>query len=283
MKPRANRNQSRKRGFTLIELLVVIAIIALLAAILFPVFSRARENARRSTCQSNLKQLGLGLIQYSQDNDECFPKGPVVNAPDWNMNRGSGWGGPVYPYVKSAQVYVCPSDTKAPNNNPQISYAYNQAFTYSWNGWKGTPNLPAFTETDKTVLLFEVTNVTWDPTTDGPLSAYSPAGSGYTGSPNLQPTNPQPLYDTGFMGSSSATSAPCASTTACPFYNAPTGRHLGTANFLFVDGHVKALQGTQVSAGTAAPSPSSAPSGNTSPWNAAGTATTAYEGTFSPI
>src|SRR5687767_10691477 len=64
---------TRKTAFTLIELLVVIAIIALLAAILFPVFARARENARRAGCQSNLKQIGLGIMQYSQDYDELMP------------------------------------------------------------------------------------------------------------------------------------------------------------------------------------------------------------------
>jgi len=65
-------DQAAGSGFTLIELLVVVAIIALLAAILFPVFSRARENARRTTCQSNLKQLAMGMIQYAQDSDECY-------------------------------------------------------------------------------------------------------------------------------------------------------------------------------------------------------------------
>src|SRR6476619_5175287 len=65
--------QAKKKAFTLIELLVVIAIIAILAAILFPVFGRARENARRSSCQSNLKQIGLGIAQYTQDNDEAYP------------------------------------------------------------------------------------------------------------------------------------------------------------------------------------------------------------------
>src|ERR1043165_2296074 len=71
--PKQQRRLARS-GFTLVELLVVIAIIALLSAILFPVFSRARENARRSSCQSNLKQLGLGILQYTQDYDEKFPQ-----------------------------------------------------------------------------------------------------------------------------------------------------------------------------------------------------------------
>src|SRR5687768_182630 len=83
------------RGFTLIELLVVIAIIALLAAILFPVFARARENARKTSCLNNCKQMALGLMQYSQDYDELLPKGS-------SNNRGNGWAGPTLTYVKSA-------------------------------------------------------------------------------------------------------------------------------------------------------------------------------------
>src|SRR5690606_6779733 len=74
-----SENSGAKRGFTLIELLVVIAIIAILAAILFPVFARARENARRASCQSNLKQIGLGLMQYTQDYDERLPAGFLTN------------------------------------------------------------------------------------------------------------------------------------------------------------------------------------------------------------
>lgn len=106
-----SRPRKARTGFTLIELLVVIAIIALLAAILFPVFARARENARRSRCQSNLKQIGLGLIQYAQDFDETVPH-------SWyNVNTTSNntdiykWMDAIYPYVKSEQIFVCPSDT----------------------------------------------------------------------------------------------------------------------------------------------------------------------------
>src|ERR1035437_1858197 len=81
------------RGFTLIELLVVIAIIAILAAILFPVFAKARENARRASCMSQLKQLGLGMMQYTQDSDEAYPAG-LKNNNNW---LGIGWAGAINP------------------------------------------------------------------------------------------------------------------------------------------------------------------------------------------
>ena len=94
-------------GFTLIELLVVIAIIAILAAILFPVFARAREKARQASCQSNMKQLALALLMYAQDYDETIPA--------WKVSGGCGVGGVfswkhvIYPYVKNKQVFICPS------------------------------------------------------------------------------------------------------------------------------------------------------------------------------
>ena len=100
----SNVGRLAARGFTLIELLVVIAIIAILAAILFPVFARARENARRASCSSNLKQIGLGLIQYSQDYDEKYPYSRTDPDP-------APWQTKIFPYVKSSQLFACPSNT----------------------------------------------------------------------------------------------------------------------------------------------------------------------------
>jgi prepilin-type N-terminal cleavage/methylation domain-containing protein/prepilin-type processing-associated H-X9-DG protein len=111
------KKSSPRRAFTLIELLVVIAIISLLAAILFPVFARARENARRASCQSNLKQLGLGIAQYNQDYDETMP---LVCANTETNGCAYTWFDEVYPYVKNNQVAFCPDDIQplAYNTSP---------------------------------------------------------------------------------------------------------------------------------------------------------------------
>ena len=130
----------RKRGFTLIELLVVIAIVAILAAILFPVFQKVRENARRSSCQSNEKQLALGVIQYVQDSDEAYPtqpEGTVANNYGYQMS----WISNVQPYIKSYDVFKCPDDshTVGVGEGPATSYVANSVIGYDWkfvNGWK---------------------------------------------------------------------------------------------------------------------------------------------------
>ncbi|MBW3636538.1 MAG: DUF1559 domain-containing protein, partial [Armatimonadetes bacterium] len=112
-----------KKGFTLIELLVVIAIIAILAAILFPVFGRARENARRSSCQSNLKQIGLGMKQYVQDYDEKFPLAINKAAADATVEElRTGWAIQAQPYLKSAQIFQCPSEVNPPGGtDPSVA------------------------------------------------------------------------------------------------------------------------------------------------------------------
>ena len=115
------RSSRAKFGFTLIELLVVIAIIAILAAILFPVFARARENARRTSCLSNLKQIGLAVMQYTQDYDERYPFIP------WDGGNTIASGTVLQPYAKSAQLFRCPSDSRGAMQADfkNQSYAYN--------------------------------------------------------------------------------------------------------------------------------------------------------------
>ncbi len=111
-------HQNRRAAFTLIELLVVIAIIAILAAILFPAFARARESARRSSCLNNFKQIGLGMMQYSQDYDETLPRFSHGGGYNGFTGYGAGgddgarWADMIYPYIKSTQVFDCPSGTK---------------------------------------------------------------------------------------------------------------------------------------------------------------------------
>ena len=117
---------SRRVGFTLIELLVVIAIIAILAAILFPVFARAREKARQSSCLSNVKQLQLAIMQYVQDYDEmmptCWTGQTTYEHPYWYEKAE--------PYLKNTQVFLCPSA----RNYTTIAYGYNYMYLGSTSG-----------------------------------------------------------------------------------------------------------------------------------------------------
>jgi prepilin-type N-terminal cleavage/methylation domain-containing protein/prepilin-type processing-associated H-X9-DG protein len=122
-------NTGTRRGFTLIELLVVIAIIALLAAILFPVFARARGNARKSSCQNNQKQIMIGFAQYTQDYDE------MMFALGWGGAGSNAWWDVIQPYIKSRQALACPSyaSTNYGNNYPAKLTNPDRGFNYMWS------------------------------------------------------------------------------------------------------------------------------------------------------
>ena len=285
---RKERARSRAYGFTLIELLVVIAIIAILASILFPAFSRARENARRASCASNMKQLGLGMIQYSQDYDEQFPLGlGSFNYNGVNYYPGIGWGGQLMPYVKSVQVFDCPSDTTlATAVGVPVSYAYNFVITYPQSVGDAAGRVTNFTATSKTVMLFEVSNVLVplnSPNENYPSNTQnlSPGGTGQDGQilQSADPVSRTQKFATGYM-SNAILDAGFNDFLLAP--NAPYGRHLDTSNFLLADGHVKSYRGTQVSAGNNATNPSNAQVTNLpNIWTAEGTLNGTHQVTFS--
>lgn len=245
------------RAFTLIELLVVIAIIAILAAILFPVFAKVREKARQTMCLSNEKQLGLALTQYVQDNDETFPSGSVSGTLGPNDHFGIGWAGSIYPYVKSVGAYNCPDDKtqSQPNANPpmyEVSYALN---THIMNSYLtpafGNPqgplgHLSAFNSPSKTVLLCEVTNNLADVTSinEGqtntpPATHLSVVTNGSGGCLGITLNN----YDAAARLSTGPVDLDTAG------LDGTTGRHTDAANYLLVDGHAKWIRGASISVG----------------------------------
>ncbi|MCC7492409.1 MAG: DUF1559 domain-containing protein [Fimbriimonadaceae bacterium] len=132
----------RRRGFTLIELLVVIAIIAILAAILFPVFAKAREKARQSSCQSNLKQIGISFAMYWDDYDRmavsCAIGGSIPAAIPWRAGARADWADHLYPYMKSPEVLICPSAAQV---RPNSSYGNDGGYAYNWRYFANFANV----------------------------------------------------------------------------------------------------------------------------------------------
>jgi prepilin-type N-terminal cleavage/methylation domain-containing protein/prepilin-type processing-associated H-X9-DG protein len=180
-------------GFTLIELLVVIAIIAILAAILFPVFAQARESARKATCLSNLKQIGLSVHMYTQDYDGTFPSqqhdGVFVNLPGGPVvypNTEQNYMDELYPYIKNAKVFFCPSLKKATGvvqkGGWRNGYHFNGAFLSNPPGCKpGTCSglaEAAVVEPANTQIIREAGGgVEWDQAWERPYSAQAGAAN----------------------------------------------------------------------------------------------------------
>jgi len=195
----------RVRGFTLIELLVVIAIIAILAAILFPVFAKAREKARQTSCLSNIKQISLGILQYAQDYDERISRCGT-------LTPRSYWWSYVQPYLKNTQVLVCPS--RSGGNFP--GYAQNSTISY----WGEVP--PSATYPGAGKGLGEIVS---------PAQTILIAESDANG----LVAHADHCY-TSCAGIDRVTKAP--GNTAHPTYNACI-IHNGGSNFSYFDGHAK--------------------------------------------
>jgi prepilin-type N-terminal cleavage/methylation domain-containing protein/prepilin-type processing-associated H-X9-DG protein len=218
-----------KRGFTLIELLVVIAIIGLLAAILFPVFAQARENARRSSCQSNLKQLGISFMQYAQDFDETQIFDDMPNSPNWS----NIWMYQMQPYISNYEILRCPSDTN-PNrpaaNSGHSSYVINDMYDNMDSGNYGAVSTRYNQLGNVTVRLSQIqapaTTVMAADNTGGDeclmagnVTRWSWEAGNFTYYPS------QVLPSKGFR-----------------VLHSIGERHLGTTNVLYCDGHVKAVK-----------------------------------------
>jgi len=233
----------KRNAFTLIELLVVIAIIAILAAILFPVFAKVREKARQTSCASNMKQLGLGIVQYLQDNDETFAMG--------NPNYGytGGWAHPIIPYLKSVDVYKCPNDPThyAPAGGgvwQDVSYAMNDSLLGDGNRDSGGNNprvtaMAALNAPASTVMLCEVFNATMDINNASDTTDFS------TGA-----TMDQNFWGGCAMGCVGryATGNPIGHNLAYAS-GFQTGAHTDGSNFLACDGHVKWLKAVRIAPG----------------------------------
>jgi prepilin-type N-terminal cleavage/methylation domain-containing protein/prepilin-type processing-associated H-X9-DG protein len=214
----------KRRAFTLVELLVVIGVLAIVAAILFPVFARRPHPSGKSSCQNNLKQLALGFKQYINDFDERFPLVQVTaNTGSTTYTPPYGWADALQPYIRNTQVYQCPSDSA---EGSEISsdfgfsdYWYNANFMVFYKGqWTGAPE-SMLGSVAQTVIAGDGGNTDGKPTSD---ARYNVCGDGTSLTKFGQRCTPAPV---GFATFPSAQI------------------HLEGANFAYADGHVKWLRG----------------------------------------
>ena len=218
------------KGFTLIELLVVIAIIAILAAILFPVFARARENARRASCMSNLKQMGLALMQYTQDYDELLPLNSYTgtnppNGDDWGYGGSIFWMQMLYPYHKSKQVFFCPSSSGSAATTPLWGH-YGANALILRGAAEGPLALSSLDSPALTYVTMDAGTYAFNPW-DSTNAWFVPGGRSYLpglGEAGVSDANIEAAFKADFN----------------------SGRHFGGVNMAFGDGHVKWLKSSVV-------------------------------------
>ena len=233
MKKRDHRTTDRQLAFTLIELLVVISIIGILASILFPVFARARENARRTNCASNLKQLALGVMQYTQDYDETYPllvrNSNSTGAFKSGYNPSANffyWPDRLLPYVKSIQVFYCPNvkDKNFVHYGMNIFLIRAANLDISSTDIYSTFKLSAVLRPSEVFMMGDFRH--------SRLGGYDIGGAW---SRNLAFDNNSTTDTVIFTDDSRGCSA---SLNEC-LYTPVSTRHLGGSNFAYLDGHVK--------------------------------------------
>ena len=235
----------RRKGFTLIELLVVIAILAILAAILFPVFSKAREMARMSSCGSNTRQLALAVMMYTQDHDETLPMVTNFAAPTTAPDRV--WMATVQPYIKNTGIFNCPS---APNPQFSSTWAGRGGLSIGYNATTGYD--PAGVEAPTSVLplaaLDEASRcVLFAETPNGPDSLKY---RGYTFDPyqgNVHPSDSRlslpKIADVDLVAGSPLPAGQLKPVFCRHFAD---GKNTGRSNLVLADGHVKSYSASSI-------------------------------------